>query len=228
MNWLYLALNLGSIAIPFAFSFEKKISFYKKWYALFPALIITAAFFTVWDIWFTNIGIWKFNPDFIIGFHLANLPIEEWMFFLFIPYSCLFIHESLKYYFSTKSLPTVAAVRFALFLGFFCIATGILNYHRMYTAVTFTLTGCFLLALVFLKKKEFLARFFLTYFVSLLPFAVVNGVLTGMPVLIYNNSHNLSVRVGTIPVEDFFYSMLLILMNICIYEYRLSPKNVTP
>ncbi len=223
LNWLYLALNLGSIAIPFAFSFEKRARFYKNWPSLFPALIITATFFLIWDFWFTEIGIWHFNPDYVMGVNLVNLPFEEWMFFLFIPYACVFIHESLKYYFPKdpfeKQGKKIAAV-----LGVLSLGIGLINNERMYTTVTFILLGLFLLLIVFAFDTKYLGRFFLTYLVSIIPFAVVNGVLTGMPILIYNDNENLAFRIGTIPVEDFFYSMLMLLINITIYEHLLRKK----
>ncbi len=220
MNWLYLALNLGSIAIPLAFSFEKRARFYKNWPALFPALIITAAFFLVWDFWFTEIGIWHFNPEYVSGYNLVNLPFEEWMFFIFIPYACVFIHESLKYYF--KKTPFDAHGKtIAIVLGILFLIIGLTTTERLYTTVTFTLLGLFLMLIVYAFNTDYLGRFFLTYLVSLIPFALVNGILTGMPVLIYNNNENLALRIGTIPIEDFFYSMLMLLINITIYEHLL-------
>jgi lycopene cyclase domain-containing protein len=61
-----------------------------------------------------------------------------------------------------------------------------------------------------------MANFWRAYLVHLIPFFLVNGVLTALPVVIYNNQENLSVRLYTIPVEDTIYSMLLLLMNISI------------
>ncbi len=227
MNWLYLSLNLGSIAIPLAFSFDKRISFYKLWPALFPALIITATFFLVWDFWFTEIGVWQFNPLYVLGVNLVNLPFEEWMFFIFIPYACMFIHESLKFYFTADPFEKYGKP-VAIILAIVLLLIAFANLERLYTSVTFILLGMLLLLNVFSFHSSFMGRFFLTYLVTMIPFAVINGILTAMPVLIYNNHENLSIRIGTIPLEDFFYSMLMLLINITIFEHLKKKKSIYP
>jgi len=52
----------------------------------------------------------------------------------------------------------------------------------------------------------------------MIPFLIINGVLTAMPVLIYNESEIIGIRIYTIPVEDVFYGMLLYLSVLTIYE----------
>ena len=55
--------------------------------------------------------------------------------------------------------------------------------------------------------------------VALIPMAFVNGILTGNPVLIYDNAENLGIRIGTIPLEDFFYNLLYMTWMISLYEW---------
>jgi lycopene cyclase domain-containing protein len=60
--------------------------------------------------------------------------------------------------------------------------------------------------------------FLISYAICLIPFLIVNGFLTAIPVVIYNDAENLGIRIYTIPFEDSFYGMLLVMMNIVIFE----------
>ena len=93
MSQLYLWLNLGSLAVPFLFSFHPKIQFYKHWSTVFPGILVMMLIFIPWDIYFTQHGFWGFNPDYLTGISLWGLPLEEWLFFV-----CIIIRHHLAYY----------------------------------------------------------------------------------------------------------------------------------
>ena len=112
--YTYLLINIFSILIPLLFSFEKRLSFYKLWKALFPAVLITGSFFIVWDHYMTLWNVWQFNPAYVLGINVWGLPIEEWLFFLTIPYSCLFIYESLNFLIKKDHLPNRRHYRTAI------------------------------------------------------------------------------------------------------------------
>jgi lycopene cyclase domain-containing protein len=77
------------------------------------------------------------------------------------------------------------------------------------------------LSLQIFKFKK-LKTFTLSFILSTIPFLIFNGLLTAIPVVIYNRSENLGVRLFTIPLEDVFYGMLLILINTLIYQKKIS------
>jgi len=64
----------------------------------------------------------------------------------------------------------------------------------------------------------------LAYFVSLVPFIVVDGILTSLPVVEYSDQYIMNIHLFTIPVEDFSYFFLLFLMVTTIYEYLKESK----
>lgn len=229
--YLYLLLNIFTISFPLVRSFENRVQYYKKWYALLPAIIITGALFLIWDHWFTVIGVWEFNPRYILGIYFFELPLEEWLFFLTVPFACVFIHEVLKYFVPKDILAPVAKpLTFVLIVLFLLI--GVFNLDKWYTSVNFIVAAVVLGIHYLVLKTKFLGRFYLTYLVSLIPFLLVNGVLTGSfidePVVKYNDMENLSIRIFTIPIEDSVYAMTLLLMTISIYEMIRSNKTFKP
>jgi lycopene cyclase domain-containing protein len=103
------------------------------------------------------------------------------------------------------------------------LVTGMYYFEKVYTGITFVLLGL-LLAFQMLKlRPRYMGRFYFAYGFTLIPFFLINGVLTGSfiesEVVWYNNSENLGIRIGTIPFEDTFYGMLMILSNVAIFEY---------
>ena len=109
MGYTYLLVNIASISIPFIFSFHPKLKFYKRWRAFWPAMAITAGLFILWDVLYTSLGVWSFNADYLIGINLANLPLEEWLFFICIPYACVFTYHCFDQLISKKKLHSLEA-----------------------------------------------------------------------------------------------------------------------
>jgi lycopene cyclase domain-containing protein len=221
-HYTYLLLNIATIFFPLILSFDKKVAFYKKWPQLLWGIGITGAFFIVWDVLKTAGGVWAFNPDYLVGIYIINLPLEEWLFFITVPYGCVFIHECLKAYlpdYFTRSDKYIATL-----LPIFLVVVAFLNQDRIYTFITFIFTAGFITFYKYYFKGSLGGRFWMAYIVHLIPFFIVNGVLTSLPVVIYNDAENLGIRLYTIPIEDTIYSMLLLLMNIGIFEWR---NNVT-
>lgn len=218
----YLLVNIFSITIPFVYSFNKRLNFYKTWYAFWPAALITGAVFIYWDVYFTAWNVWGFNPRHLWGIELINLPVEEWMFFICIPYACVFTYHCLNILVEKDYLGPYARTLTAVLIVVLLLA-AVFNLNRIYTSFTFIATAIFLLLHLFVFKSEYLGRFYLAYIIIfLMPFLLVNGILTGSfiteEVVWYNNAENLGIRVFTIPIEDFIYGMLLFLMNVTIYE----------
>ncbi len=227
-HYTYLLLNFFSILVPLLFSFEKRICFIKKLPALIPAIVLTGTFFIIWDHYLTVWNVWGFNKEYVLGYFLWDLPIEEWLFFITIPYSCVFIYESLNFLFKKDLLFSISKNISWLLIVVLSIVV-LFNTDKLYTSIKFSSTVIFLL-LVVGKKSVVLGKFYRAYLVSLIPFFIVNGILTALPVVTYNNAENLGIRIGTIPIEDTVYSLLLLLMNVTFYEFfkKINLHNAKP
>lgn len=236
-HYTYFLILLGSIAGPLLLSFDKKVAYYKKWKYLFPALLLPALFFIVWDELKTRAGVWSFSDAHITGIKLSTLPLEELLFFFVVPYCCVFIYECIVCYFPSVKQKNWGKPVLLLMGLLFCVA-AIFTYGKAYTFYTSLFNALFIAALFVFQRwfKGFNASaFLLSYLIVVIPFLIVNGLLTGIPVVLYNDAENLGIRIfsflpwpmNNIPVEDIFYGMLLILMNVAFFE-RMRSKEVEP
>ena len=221
MTFLYLFLNIASFFVPFLYSFEKKMNFIALWKAVFFAISIVAIPFIIWDIIFTSKGVWGFNATYHIDFNLLGLPIEEILFFVCIPYASIFTHYALIHFFGKVSLPPKVVRLISTVLLLVIGGCLVFAYPKMYTTVNFSF---FIILILYslLAKDEILNRFYLTFLIILIPFFIVNGLLTGSfiedEVVWYNNAENLGIRLGTIPVEDIIYAFNLLYPSLILIE----------
>jgi len=219
LKYLYLLLNLGTLLVPFLFSFRKEANFSKEWKYFLPANLLVAFGFIIWDIAFTKMGVWGFNPDYLCGIYLANLPLEEVLFFITIPYACTFIFFSMRYFFP-KPLFVSGQRKVFLIWSIIALIVGLVFLDKWYTSTTFILCA-FLFVYMAYRQKEYYGHMLLAFLISTIPFLVVNGVLTGSflsaPVVWYNDAENIGVRIFTIPIEDTHYSLLLQFLNVTCY-----------
>ena len=232
-KYFYCYILIATIIYPLLQSFESKLKLYKKWKSLLPALLLCVIIHVPIDILFTNLGVCSFNPNYILGIKAFNLPIEEWLFFIVIPYACVFIYEALNYFFEDIK-PMKIVFNLSLVFGVVLILIAAIYYKNLYTCLYFCLASliCFI---AFYFKPIWWGNFLRSYLVSLLPFLVMNGLLTGSftesPIVLYNLDHIIGYRLLNIPVEDTVYNFVILAEVIASYEFlrklfkKLSIKN---
>lgn len=219
---LYLWINVLSFAGPFLLSFDKKVHFYTHWKTLFPAILVVGTGFIAWDIYFTENGIWGFNPDYLSGITIINLPIEECLFFFTVPYACVFIYEVMKAYFP-KFRPAQLAYGFSFVFTLTAISLALVFSQNLYTFYALLGAGLLNWIIYFGWTPKWYPYFVISFIITMIPFLIVNGVLTGAvtpePVVWYNENHIMGPRVVTIPVEDIFYNFFMLFPVVGIHEW---------
>lgn len=226
--YTYLLVDLFAFVVPFLVSFHPKNGFIKHYKQVFGTLLIVAVFFIVWDVFFTNLTVWGFTPEYLTGLYFINLPIEEVLFFIFIPYSCLFTLYVFK---DNKLIPNVIdnLKKYLTYLiAAFSLGMSIVFYNNAYTLFTFSWLFVVLSYIIYKKKYNTFYELFLVYIILMIPFVLVNGVLTGSffnrVVVWYNPNHIIGFRILTIPFEDIFYGLLLVTLNAYLLEYKITRK----
>jgi lycopene cyclase domain-containing protein len=214
----YVLLNLVVVAFPLILSFDRKVAFYRQWPTAFASIALVVLIYGGWDVWMTARGVWSFNPEYSGTLKLLGLPPGEWLFFICVPYACIFILACVRGYLKDKVL-NFPRWKWLAWAGLFVVAalffTGKTYTFTVFLSVALTLGGAAWLIPETLKSRNFWLAMLITY----LPFIVANGILTGRPVVLYDDAQNLGIRIGTIPLEDFFFSFSMLLLALGGFDY---------
>ena len=96
----------------------------------------------------------------------------------------------------------------------------VVTFPGLYSVYSLALTVLALLLALLLDKENEMGYFYFSFLVMLIPFVIVNGFLTGSfagnEVVWYNNAENSSLRLLTIPVEDFGYGFGMLFLVVWI------------
>ncbi|MDZ7314584.1 MAG: lycopene cyclase domain-containing protein [candidate division KSB1 bacterium] len=211
----YLLFNLFVFIGPLLNSFDHKVRFFKQWPKAFIAVFLSLIPFIIWDIAVTGRH-WYFNKRFILGPRLLGLPVEEWSFFVTVPFACLFIWEIIIKFLPHKKL----TLGLGLPAGISGLAGIMLFFQgREYTGLVLiaAATVYFLNAVIKTKIWED-SRIWVIIGAVLILTLIFNTYLTARPIVLYNSQYMLGTRIFTIPVEDFIFGLSHILLTVTIYE----------
>jgi lycopene cyclase domain-containing protein len=212
----YLVIDLVIIAGPLLFSFWRPVRYYRRFPALLFAVATAGTVYLAWDNWVTYRGDWGFNPEYVLGPKLFALPLEEYLFFIVVPFSCIFIYEVLRAKSRERHVRlrrgAVQAVSALFFAG------SALFYGQGYTRLVLFSCGLFFLAASFLGGRMLASSHYWLYIaISYVPFLIFNHLLTAPPIVTYDPAAIWGVRIVSIPLEDFFYSFSMLSFYLLAY-----------
>jgi len=214
----YLWINLISVSIPFLYSFVPPVSFYRNVRYVAGAILTAGGGYIAWDVWATHRGDWGFAPEFVSGVHWLGLPIEEILFFVCIPYACLFTYEQLDHYIRDRKIPFPRIANVVL-AGLFLTAALVFWEQDYSRSVMLSCCLFFLVSLKFQHQLLESLNFWLYIGVTYLPFFIVNYLLTAPPIVWYNPQAIWGIRITTIPLEDFFFSFSMLAFYYWAYRF---------
>lgn len=213
----YFYLNVAIIMFPLVFSFEKRLRYYSKVKPLLTAMLLVGIFFVAWDVVATYRGHWAFNPSYVNEIRFLGLPLEEMLFFVTVPYSCLFVFEAIKYFVGDVKLFSPRR-SFGIGVG---VLVAVLSFGFLdmeYTFLAILSVGLTLLMVSCVQVELFASRAYWMYIVAtLFLFFIFNFILTSLPVVEYSSLAISNIRVTTIPLEDFLFNFSMLTSYLTVF-----------
>lgn len=228
MSFTYILVLFFIVIICFIASFDKRLQFNKHFGAFLKASVLVAIPFIAWDVWFTAKGVWWFNINYTMGLNIAGLPLEEWLFFIFIPFSCIFTYYSIDKFFEMEWLSGFNNL-IVFVTVIVCSVTALLYYDKIYTLITSLSAILTVVYLHFIAKADWISKASLVFTILMLGFLPVNGILTGTgletPIVNYNPDDFLGIRILTIPIEDSVYGYTQFLLVLYFFKHFKQSKK---
>lgn len=222
----YLILILLAVAVTLPLEFIGRMGIYGRYRATLIALSTPILVFIAWDIVFASTDLWNFSKKHTYDLRIFSLPIEEILFFIFIPLAALLTYHAVSH---MNKRPGFANkfywIIFALL--YFSLGYAFHKYRLMRIDLNLPMRThpyyfvCVLIVLIlfvywisqdetritFLKSKNY----FFTILICALFMIPFNGYLTRLtdPVVTYRA--NLGPRIYfDMPFEDVIYGWVLL------------------
>jgi lycopene cyclase domain-containing protein len=226
--YLYLLIDLAIIIFPLAISFEgKRINYLSKIKSVALSTLIVSTVYIIWDVFATSRGHWSFNSDYLVGLSFLGLPLEEILFFITVPFSCLFAYEALVYFLKDARMPLPD--KLLPIIGVAIALLSIAFFRNEYTFLALLSVGLSILAVSMLDRTFFSSRLYWAYIaVTFMLFFIFNFLLTSLPIVEYSDLATTGLRVTTIPIEDFMFNFSMLTLYLAGHLYfarRLKPKQ---
>jgi len=221
----YLTLDILILIFPLVFSFKWVFPYYKFYKPLFTSTLIVGGVYIFWDILVTLRGDWWFAEEYLIGLEFI-IPLEEALFFVVVPYSCIFIYENLQYFIPDKEIKFNKWIYYLIAIILFI--TGLFYYHQDYTILALLSVSTFLFIAATWFPDLLQSRNYWGYIlISFGAFLIFNYLLTSIPIVLYNPDAIWGGTVNqlwygrfiTIPYEDFFYNYSMLSFYLLVYRY---------
>ncbi len=213
----YLIFNLAVIAGPLALTLLPGPTNMTHRLGAVAYALLASLPFLVWDLAVTDRH-WWFNEAYTLP-RIAGLPPGEWLYFITVPFACLYSWEMLfKPDNVNGSRLEARGWLYPLIWLLAPLGVWLFWIGREYT-------GLATLAFALVAALDFGGRRLLTHprlplfalFLAAL-ILVFNGYLTGRPVVLYDEQYQLGIRIITIPLEDFVFGFAHVWLAVSLFE----------
>lgn len=218
MNYTYLLIDLALLLLPVLLFSIRRLNFTDHSKFIVLAALISVFSFSIPTEFMTQLKVIVFNPPYLSGMTLWQLPVEELLLLFILPLSGLAVYLFLNDRFPDNSHEKYSLAFSNIMLGV-CIAMLYFGHQKLYTLFTFSILFVFILYIEYVNNIRFMYRFYRAFLVTLLPFYMVYGVLANLPVIQYNSAETLNFNQFNIPFETPFYFMGMLLLSVYLFEF---------
>lgn len=210
-----IGITMFTIACaPWRFRWSKQ-----DWVRLFRVYVFVSIPFVLLDSISHGRGWWSYASEHTSDIAILGLPLEECLFFFVVPFACLVLYSCLA---SISSLKRSISLRpITAMLGVIAVAALAFTVTQpLERTIVDAVLLCLIIVLFILLRPHVTGAFAVWFGAIILLFVGTNSILTGLPIVLYDHAYGSMVRVGAIPLEDFWYNLSLLLSAWLVWTRR--------
>lgn len=224
-EFIYIIFNTAVLLPVIILSLIYDVKLHTKWRQFVWIFATVSIPFILWDVWAANNGHWLFSDIYILKYRIFGLPIEEILFFLTVPIAMVYVWLVIIKYIPNKKTNKYIARLAVGTIGLASLIFAVDNWQLGYTRSAGVVSFIVSLALMF-NKIIYTSRFWIFQVIHAVLFLMFNTFLTALPVISYGVNSITGFRVGSIPIEDFLFSYILVSASIMVFTHK--PKAQVP
>lgn len=220
----YLLFTLIVFVVALAGSFEPRTRFIDKWKYFLPAIGLYLVPLALW-IMVASSRHWFYNALYTLPFRLVKVPVEELLYGIILPFFCLTAREIQRLYFPNNINRDLEWVRVGLFA---LIPIGLVIFRANFEYAGLV---CVALGVVAFADRQIGTNIFLQtrtywYIAMIVPCAFCFELYLSLrPVIIYEKSYLVNLRLVSVPLETIFFRLSQVLCCTVFYEWRLQNSS---
>ncbi len=186
---------------------------------ILPAVVFSAIIFLMINIRLAELKVFVYNLNYLSGISWLQYPAEEWLLLPVVSMLSFAAYLLAKKRLTSFEKPNLFVIISLVLL----VVSGLITWfsrQKIYPFSMFTLLTIYLGYTVFRNRfKHHLTSFYLAFLMMIIPFFVLRAAVFSSSVIIPDNNFLFGISLVNMPVEEFAFLFLLMLINFTIYEY---------
>ena len=222
-EFTYYIFNIIVFLPVLILSFMTDVKPHRHIRGLFAGYLLVSVPFMIWDVWATSAGHWGFNSEYVTGPYIFNVPLEEYLFFLTVPFALVYVWGVVKKHVTDKALAGILPLLVFGAVAAISIWTLVAYWENGYTRSAM-IAALIATVAAATSRLAYTKRFWTFQVILLGLFMIFNSILTMLPIITYGQDAIIGLNVGTIPVEDFFFNFAFATLFLLVYMYADKPR----
>ena len=222
-EFTYYIFNLLVFLPVLILSFTTDVKPHRHLRGLLAGILFVSFPFIVWDVWAVAAGHWGFNSAYVAGPYIFGLPLEEILFFVTVPFAMMYVWGVVKKFVADRNIALIVPL-----LGFGTALAASIWMLVYYWGNGYTRSAAIaaIIAIIFamFMRIGYSARFWTFQLLLLGLFLVFNSYLTSLPIITYGADAIIGFKIGTIPIEDFFFNFAFITLFLLAFHAADQPR----